>query len=45
MLISMLDGLRQRHRLWNHSWGAPAFAREHALAIGSHEHGCIPMPP
>src|SRR5260221_11952321 len=45
MLITMLDGLRQRHCLGNYPRRAPAFSRQFSLAIGSHKYGCIPMPP
>jgi hypothetical protein len=45
MLIAMLDRLRQRHRLWNDQRRAPAFARPHPLAVGSHQHAPIAMPP
>jgi hypothetical protein len=44
MLIAMLDGLCHRHHRRDHPPGAPAFARQHPLAIGSHEDGYIPTP-
>jgi hypothetical protein len=37
MLITMLDGLRQRHCLGNYPRRAPTFARQFPLAIGSHK--------
>src|SRR5260370_16975855 len=44
MLIAMRDRLGQRPRRRNHPRGAPAFARQPALAIGSHENALIALP-
>src|SRR5260221_6286338 len=44
MLIAMLDRLGQRHRRRDHPRGAPAFARQPALAIGSDEDALVAVP-
>jgi hypothetical protein len=44
VLITMLDGLRQGDRLWDHQPGTPPFARYHALAIGPLQDAPLAVP-
>src|SRR5260370_4549036 len=45
MLITLLDGLRQRHCLAKYSPRAPAFSRQLPPPIGSPKDGDLPLPP
>ena len=44
MLITMLDRLRQRDRLWNHQPGTPPFARGDRFAVGPLQDAPIAVP-
>jgi hypothetical protein len=44
MLIAMLDGLRQRERLWDDPWRTPLFALSRRLSIDPHEDAPIAVP-
>src|SRR6202035_518227 len=44
MLITMLDRLRQRDRLWNHQAGTSPFARGDRFAVGPLQNAAIAMP-
>jgi len=44
MLIAMLDGLRQRERLWDDPRRTPPFALSHRLSIDPHEDAPIAVP-
>src|SRR5260370_14365361 len=44
MLIALLDGLRQGHRLWDDQAGTPPLARAHGLSIGPYQDALVAMP-